>query len=1264
MCFEKTLEEATELQSYRATGKIYLPVICLWLLAIIISPQVTMGQINPNNIKQSYSFIENNGQWDSDVLFLAKSNSLRVWITKKSMVFEQFEIANPNDNDRNSKQNKEIKAYAIALEFQNSKNAVVEKSGEGKTKFNYFIGNDKSKHKTGVMQYEDVMLKGIYDGIDMRYYFDGGEVRYDYIVQPYADPTQIELEIKGSQENKLENGELVMKTILKPVVKQGLYAYQKKSDDSKQTVNSSFVLTGNKLKLNIGEYDKSKVLVIDPLTLVNTLELVSNDTYDTFYDLSTTANGDIYFCGQVPSSSFTHATGSYNGSTEAVVGKINSDLWSYDWITFFGGSEEDWPKAVEVDASNLYLTGTTKSDESSFPTDNAHPDFKTAYNTALSSDAFFSVFDLTNGSLKYSCFLNAVTNMGSYPDIKVSSQGNVYLTGTIARPLDTLFIQTCPNTTQTCVPIPSTEMGYIMKFTPISSTPLEYSLAFSTTIEGNGPTNITALDIDEDNYIYITGTTSSTASCIGITSGAYNTVKVPDTRMIYAAKLQYTNCLNIVYNTYISDVGLGQGDGAFTSRCLLVQNDTMYVGGAVESDVLPLKNEFDGVFNNQVTEAFISVIAPNGQGEADLLYSSYFGGSGPSSINSLDYDEDCNSLIFTGGTGSALHDYQGADIEEEFFGTTYSMVGVVNIGLVLKNTLIDLAYLEGHNAKAVKFNSSDNKIRVGGQKSNVSQDMAFYLLDKRPCTIAQGCECSMLDQPENWITLGNDSEPLTPEDTVCIIDLSLDIPSPYDDCFSHFKLVVNNQIGGEIINSEIKSLNWFESIVMPYTLRFGEETVITLTLYRHENDKSPCTINKVYKCPCDCPEETEDWFTMTIGPMPDSCETDCYVQHNLNIPEHIDCFKYYYYSNPQQGIEAGEEPFSLDDVEDQISQFNGCIGYGETSGAIVTLLRYPGDTEPCILEYSVHCDSNIVIPDWIPPPCDTTCAIPYDLDTLSYTSTICPNCEILVWYRTRVNCEGEQELEVFKITYLLRGCDKCNEDVIFREAVYRIIKRNKMVFEPVSVGCDTTWRVGMGSCWAWTSELYFTIAIEVIRDPVTGIIISIDIRLIPHERWIHKKCDDTDCCSILIEVCRDLNNDVTITPIAGPDEWQECDPHMIFDIWGRGYLCAPKCDWLIGWYPYLIEPKDDNSKNHLNHSINQHNNYVSSIQEGNVLKITEATIIIYDLIGRQVLSRQITINNNETESVLQIKDLNNGVYRYVIMIDGKVIKSDKILITK
>jgi hypothetical protein len=41
--------------------------------------------------------------------------------------------------------------------------------------YNYFIGNDKSKHATNCGLYKEVVVKDLYKGIDVRYYFEGGE---------------------------------------------------------------------------------------------------------------------------------------------------------------------------------------------------------------------------------------------------------------------------------------------------------------------------------------------------------------------------------------------------------------------------------------------------------------------------------------------------------------------------------------------------------------------------------------------------------------------------------------------------------------------------------------------------------------------------------------------------------------------------------------------------------------------------------------------------------------------------------------------------------------------------------------------------------------------------------------------------------------------------------------------------------------------------------------------------------------------------------
>ena len=54
----------------------------------------------------------------------------------------------------------------------------------------------------------------MYPGIDVRYYTDKGNLKYDLIVHPGADPAKIALRFDGTQGISVKNGNLVVKTSL------------------------------------------------------------------------------------------------------------------------------------------------------------------------------------------------------------------------------------------------------------------------------------------------------------------------------------------------------------------------------------------------------------------------------------------------------------------------------------------------------------------------------------------------------------------------------------------------------------------------------------------------------------------------------------------------------------------------------------------------------------------------------------------------------------------------------------------------------------------------------------------------------------------------------------------------------------------------------------------------------------------------------------------------------------------------------------------
>ncbi len=66
-------------------------------------------------------------------------------------------------------------------------------------KSNYFIGNDPKKWRTNVPNYAEVKYEGVYPGIDLIYYgTEGGQLEYDFVVAPGADPSIIAFDIVGA----------------------------------------------------------------------------------------------------------------------------------------------------------------------------------------------------------------------------------------------------------------------------------------------------------------------------------------------------------------------------------------------------------------------------------------------------------------------------------------------------------------------------------------------------------------------------------------------------------------------------------------------------------------------------------------------------------------------------------------------------------------------------------------------------------------------------------------------------------------------------------------------------------------------------------------------------------------------------------------------------------------------------------------------------------------------------------------------------------
>lgn len=136
----------------------------------------------------------------------------------------------------------------------------------------YIIGNDSARWATNLPTFERVRVNGLYPGIDLLIYLSDGELKFDYIVHPGADPAQIRWKFSPSSsgagdsrftlapDGSLRQAGASDAWILRPPI-----TYQE-HDSVKQRVAARYVPSGvSEWALEIGGYDRALPLIVDPV---------------------------------------------------------------------------------------------------------------------------------------------------------------------------------------------------------------------------------------------------------------------------------------------------------------------------------------------------------------------------------------------------------------------------------------------------------------------------------------------------------------------------------------------------------------------------------------------------------------------------------------------------------------------------------------------------------------------------------------------------------------------------------------------------------------------------------------------------------------------------------------------------------------------------------------------------------------------------------------------------------------------------------------
>jgi Domain of unknown function DUF11/Beta-propeller repeat len=568
-------------------------------------------------------FEPNRGQADSQVKFLARGAGYGLFLDATSAVLTM-------QTARSAPNQQYVRMKLVGA------NATAATAGTDPLpgKSNYILGNDPHRWHTGIPQFAGVRYQSVYPGIDLVFYGNQGRLEYDFRIAPGADPSQAELQFDGATKLELSGGDLILTGEDEGGLRLQAPRIYQRYGDRQEPVAGHFVLrAANRVAFEIGSYDRSRELIIDPVLDFSTY--FGGSGTETSPSIAVNGNGNIYIAGTTtsPQSSFTDAASTIQtsipttltiaptGPSHIFVTEINPSVPSVLYETFIGGTGTDTSVGIGVDGEgNAYLVGNTASTDFP-PAGNPYqtgPETKTqCAGSPTCTSVFVSVLNAAGSALTYSSYLSGNGNdqaSGMAIDLGV----NVYVTGATTSNDTPSSSDVFPATFS---PVPyqprpnASPQFFVTKLDP--SIPGPGGVVYSTYFGGSTPAGAVAIGggiaVDSTGNIYFDGTTNFYNSGLG----AYGNGSTTDFPILNA----YQPCLDTHPLT-----------------------------------VLPVSNPCS---NTQLptpfpTDAFVAKLNPNAAqtGGAQLIFSTYLGGSGNDTGAAIAIDSGAANIYLTGSTNS------------------------------------------------------------------------------------------------------------------------------------------------------------------------------------------------------------------------------------------------------------------------------------------------------------------------------------------------------------------------------------------------------------------------------------------------------------------------------------------------------------------------------------------------------------------------------------------------------------------------------------
>ena len=651
--------------------------------------RVVQAKDSPSTTPRSVSalslpmyFEANQGQTDPRVKFLSRGHGYSLFLTADEALLdlhvETRRAASPSASARN----------VIRMRLDGSNSAARVSGTEllpGKS--NYFIGNDPSKWHRNIAQYARVNYESVYPGVDLTYYGNQGQLEYDFRVAPGADPNKIALTFEGAS-TRLDGGDLVLSTSHGDVRFHAPYIYQPNGSTKKTVAGSFRQLADNKIGFQIGNYDRSRELIIDPVLSYSTY--LGGSGTEASVQVAVDSSLNIYVAGATDSLDFplsqapnpTPIQSTRNGPQNLFIAKLNPSAAipadQLAFATYLGGNGVDTPAGLAVDgAGDIYVAGTTTS--SNFPTTtNAFQ--QSAAEAGTHGFVTRIGFTGTVYSLSYSTYLAGTNAAHTAADLvtglAIDTKKDTFVTGTTTSTDATTGFPATANGYQVTSFAANQFFASKINTDPSGSSSMLYSTYFGGVNPANAQISGGGIAVDNGGNFYITGATSflfdpsasadnprtnfpirnAQQACLDQAPSVTTCDLTLTAQDAFLAKINPSRVgdAGLIYSTYLG----GSQDDAGIAVAVDSASNAYVTGKTLSSDWTPPTSPtpFQGNFvpgGANIFDAFIAKIGnPSGTTTYPLTYFTYLGGSGDDIGRAIAVDT-VQTVHVTGSSSSA-----------------------------------------------------------------------------------------------------------------------------------------------------------------------------------------------------------------------------------------------------------------------------------------------------------------------------------------------------------------------------------------------------------------------------------------------------------------------------------------------------------------------------------------------------------------------------------------------------------------------------------